>query len=109
VLEGKSTGDLIQLLSQVDNLYYEAEILQALLNREGLYFQVAGETMEEKLEKLAQKCGSLQVWYVCKLHCTEPVLCYNMLSSKVSSNIRTQYQSLTHPIRPPGDCPHAPI
>jgi len=62
VLEGKSTGDLVQLLSQVDNLYYEAEILQALLNREGLYYQVAGETVEEKLEKLAQKCGSLQVW-----------------------------------------------
>ena len=62
MLEGKSTGDLVQLLSQVDNLYYEAEILQALLNREGLYYQVAGETVEEKLEKLAQKCGSLQVW-----------------------------------------------
>jgi len=61
-LEGKSTGDLVQALSQVDNMYYQAEILQALLNREGLYFQVGGETVEEKLEKLAQKCGSLQVW-----------------------------------------------
>ena len=61
-LEGKSTGDLVQFLSQVDNMYFEAEILQALLNREGLYFQVAGDTVEEKLEKLAQKCGSLQVW-----------------------------------------------
>jgi len=45
-------------------MYYQAEILQALLNREGLYFQVAGETVEEKLEKLAHKCASLQVWYV---------------------------------------------
>lgn len=63
-MEGKSTGDLIQSLSQVDNLYYEAEILQALLNREGLFYQVAGDTVEDKLEKLAQKCGSLQVWYV---------------------------------------------
>jgi len=61
-LEGKSTRDLVQFLSQVDNMYFEAEILQALLNREGLYFQVAGDTVEEKLEKLAQKCGSLQVW-----------------------------------------------
>jgi len=64
MLEGKSTGDLVQSLSQVDNMYYQAEILQALLNREGLYFQVGGETVEERLEKLAQKCGSLQVWYV---------------------------------------------
>jgi len=63
-LEGKSTYELVESLSQVDNMYYQAEILQALLNREGLYFQVAGETVEEKLEKLAQKCGSLQVWYV---------------------------------------------
>jgi len=62
VLEGKSVGDLVQSLSQVDNLYYEAEILQALLNREGPYYQVAGDTVEERLEKLAQKCGSLQVW-----------------------------------------------
>jgi len=68
------TGELVQSLSQVDNMYYQAEILQALLNREGLYFQIAGETVEEKLEKLAQKCGSLQVWYVmwtvdCQLLC----------------------------------------
>jgi len=54
----------VQLLSHVDNMYCQAEILQALLNREGAYFQVAGETVEEKLEKLAQKCGSLQVWCV---------------------------------------------
>jgi len=64
VYDSKSTYDLVQLLSQVDNMYCEAEVLQALLNREGLYFQVGGETVEEKLEKLAQKCGSLQVWYV---------------------------------------------
>jgi len=61
-LVGKSTGELVMLLSQVDNMYFQAEILQALLNREGLYFHIAGETVEEKLEKLAQKCGSLQVW-----------------------------------------------
>jgi len=66
-LEGKSTYDLVQSLSQVDNMYFQAEILQALLNREGLYFQVGGETLEEKLEKLGQKCGSLQVWYATQL------------------------------------------
>lgn len=50
------------MLNQVDNLYYQAQILQTLLNREGLYHRVDGETVEEKLERLGQKSGSLQVW-----------------------------------------------
>jgi len=50
------------MFNHVDNLYYHAQILQSLLNREGLYYRFEGETVEEKLEKLAHKSGSLQVW-----------------------------------------------
>jgi phosphorylase kinase alpha/beta subunit len=45
-------------------MYYQAEILQALLIREGPSYHIDSETVEEKLEKLVQKAGSLQVWAV---------------------------------------------
>ena len=45
-------------------MYMQAQILQVFLNREGLYHRVEDKTVEEKLEALLRKCGSLQVWWV---------------------------------------------
>lgn len=61
-LAKKTTWELIQVLNQTDNIYFQAQILQDLLNREGLYYRVDGDTVEEKLEKLGHLAGTRQIW-----------------------------------------------
>lgn len=74
----KTTFELVQRLNQVDNMYYQAQILQALLNREGLCYRLDSDTVEEKLEKLSQKSGSLQVWAIVRF-------CSSLLGKLVDS------------------------
>ncbi len=58
----KNNWDLTNEFKNTDNMYLQAQILQIFLNREGLYYRVEDKTVEEKLEALLRKCGSLQVW-----------------------------------------------
>jgi len=61
-LKGKTPFELVQIYNQAENIYLQAEILQALLNTEGLFYRMDGETVEEKLEHLVQLSGSRQIW-----------------------------------------------
>ena len=63
-LQNTCTYDLQQLHQQSDNLYLQAQILQLLLNREGLYHRVDELTVEERLEALLHRAGSHHTWYV---------------------------------------------
>ena len=54
--------DVVQEFGQSDNMYYQAQLLQALMKREGLFYNIDTETVEQKLEKLAHKAGTMQVW-----------------------------------------------
>ena len=40
----------------------QAQLLQALLDHEDLYYRVDDDTVEGKLEKLTNRAGSRQVW-----------------------------------------------
>ena len=61
-LQNKNNWDLTHQLNNTDNMYMQGQILQVFLNREGLYYRIEDKTVEEKLEALLRKCGSLQVW-----------------------------------------------
>ena len=61
-LQTKSTWELSHFVNETDNMYAQAQILQILLNREGLYYHIENQTVEEKLESLARRAGSAQQW-----------------------------------------------
>ena len=44
------------------DLYVRCQILQVLLQREGLYHQFGGATVEQHLEELVQRAGAEQCW-----------------------------------------------
>ncbi len=58
----RNNWDLAQELMNTDNLYAQAQILQVLLNKEGLYHRIEEKTVEERLDALLRKCCSLQLW-----------------------------------------------
>lgn len=61
-LDKKTTWELIQVFNHSNNAYYQAQILQSLLNREGLRYRVDGDTVEDKLGKLCHLAGTQQNW-----------------------------------------------
>jgi len=77
-LQQRPTWDLQQLLRETDNLYCKAQILQVLLNREGMYHRIEQQTVEERLEELVQSAGSMQLWAVVRF-------CSSLLGKVVDS------------------------
>jgi phosphorylase kinase alpha/beta subunit len=78
-IQGKSTAELVELYNnQQDNMYFQAQLLQALLDQEGLYYRVNDETVEEKLEKLSHRAGARLVWAVVRF-------CSSLLGKLVDS------------------------
>jgi len=63
-LTGKQSSDLVEMYHSTDNIYFQAQLLQALLDLEGLYYHVGDCTVEERLEKLTHHAGSRLVWSV---------------------------------------------
>ena len=50
------------MLQGTENYFIQAQILQLLMNREGLYYRIEDDKVEERLERILMKAGSLQIW-----------------------------------------------
>ena len=61
-LQNKSTWDLIQLYHHSENQFCQAQVLQVLLNREGLYYRFEDHTVEDRLENLCRRAAGNQTW-----------------------------------------------
>ena len=51
-------------MKATSNMYCETQVLQVLLNREGLYYRVEKATVEECLESLSDRAAAHQIWLV---------------------------------------------
>ena len=61
-LKKEANHRLVELLTQVENMYAKAQMLHVLLSREGLYYKANDRTIEEHLSDLAQKAAQQHVW-----------------------------------------------
>ncbi|ELT96852.1 hypothetical protein CAPTEDRAFT_4204 [Capitella teleta] len=63
-VEESASTDLWDDPQECENSYAQVQMLQVLLNREGLYFRVHNVTVEEKLEKISLRAGTRRQWAV---------------------------------------------
>ncbi|XP_049821938.1 probable phosphorylase b kinase regulatory subunit beta isoform X2 [Aethina tumida] len=58
----KSTGEIVEAIKSMDNLYAKCQLFGILLKREGKNFKVDKNTVQEHLQSLYYKAGGVRHW-----------------------------------------------